>query len=332
MHVRNCLLVVQAALLFSGRAEAQRAVDAELFHPAMDGFGILSVERAETSPKWDFGFGFFFNYAHNPLRLSLYDDTIAKARTQTVMTRQFGFDFGAHLGLTSWLEAAVDIPLSAQTYGDAYGHPASAADTSATRTGFYAGEPYTNVSPPDAAPLDSRLSLKARLFRKRGFAVAAQALVTLPFGDEAAFLGSNGFSFSPLLVGDFTHGGLRLAVNFGAVVRASTRILDPHDVAANLTSPRLVLELGHEISWAAAIAYRFSRFVGAAAEITGLTPVGLSSGARADHTADVLGGLQIFPGHDLAISVGGGAGVIVSAARRDLFRTFAGITWTPESR
>ena len=328
MYVKRARLLLVAGFFMTGRAEAQRAVDAQLFHPAMDGFGIFSVERSETSAQWDFGLGLYLNYAHAPLRLSLYDEATQAPRLATVMSRAFAIDLGAHLGLTSWLELSVDVPLSVQAYGAAFGHPASAADPDATRTGFYAAEPYTNVGPPDAAPLDSRVAFKARLVRGRGFGLALQALCTLPFGDEAAFLGSNGFSFRPLLIGDYTHHGLRLAINFGAVIRQATTIVDPHDVATLVAAPRVVFELGHELTWSVAIAYRFSRYVGAAATVAGLSPVGVSR-TPADHTADVLLGLQLYPGRDLTLSVGGGAGVFPGASRRDLFRTFVGIAWAP---
>jgi hypothetical protein len=43
-------------LVVAGHAEAQRGVDGELFHPALDSYGIFTVERSQTSHQWDWGF------------------------------------------------------------------------------------------------------------------------------------------------------------------------------------------------------------------------------------------------------------------------------------
>ena len=58
-------------LLLSATAHAQRGIDAATFAPAMDGYGIFGTDRAQTSPAFDFGFQFHFDYASSPLRLSL---------------------------------------------------------------------------------------------------------------------------------------------------------------------------------------------------------------------------------------------------------------------
>ena len=92
-----------------------------------------------------------------------------------VMGWQAVMHFGFHLGLTDWLELVTDIPVSAQGYTAAYGNYGSAAssDIASARTGFYANSAFTNVPPPDAAPLDWRIGFKARVFRSGMFALAA---------------------------------------------------------------------------------------------------------------------------------------------------------------
>src|SRR5262249_46512910 len=138
-------------------AHAQRGIDTKLFQPALDSYGIFSVERAQTSHQWDFGFKLYVDYAANPLRLAMSDPATGRARTQTMIDNQVTLNFGAHLGLTDWLEGAIAIPISAQTYTAAYGNHGHADDVMITRTGFYAAAPYTNTPPPDAAPGDVRL-------------------------------------------------------------------------------------------------------------------------------------------------------------------------------
>ena len=325
-----CSLAVAGVVsLAPATAAAQRGVDAETFHPALDGYGIFTVERAQTAPQWSFGFKLFANYAANPLRLAMFDAAAMAPRRVAIMERQIALDFGADLGLTRWLELALDVPLSSQSYGDAYGHTGSAADPKVARTGFYAADRFTNVPPPDGGPLDARVALKARVVRAGPFGLALAAIVTVPFGDETAFLGDSDFTFRPLVIGDVTRGALTLAVNLGAIVRERTRVLDPHDVAAGVPDPRVLLEVGDELTYSIGAAYRVARLVGLAAELYGLEPLAVSREAVDDRTIDVLGGVQLFPMRSVAIAVGAGAGVIGAAARHDDFRVFCGITWSP---
>ena len=147
-HLRALVFVC----LVPATAAAQRGVDVEMFHPALDSYGIITVERSQTAAQWGFCFKLVANYAANPLRLDMFDATAMAPRRVAILERQVALDFGAHLGLTRWLELALDVPLSSQSYGDAYGHTGSAADPTVARTGFYVADRFTNVPPPDAGP------------------------------------------------------------------------------------------------------------------------------------------------------------------------------------
>jgi large repetitive protein len=332
-----------AVVAAGGSARAQRGVDSELFRPALDSYGIFTVDRAQTSHQWDWGFKLFIDYAQNPLRLNICPATCdctavtmsQKPGLSAVMGWQAVMHFGFHLGLTDWLELVADIPVSAEGYTAAYGTYGSAAsgDITTARTGFYANSGYTNVPPPDASALDWRIGFKARIFRAGMFALAASAVVTLPFGDDAAFLGDGGFTFRPTLIADVTKGPITAAINIGAIVRPETIVLAPNDPSG---SPgRTLIDVGHELTWSAGFAYRFVRWVGIAAEIYGLVPLVHSAptnnplDAGKDYTANVAGGFQFFPLKDISVGVGAGAGIIGSAMRHEDFRVFGGLTWAP---
>src|SRR6266511_1606079 len=114
------------AVVAAGRAHAQRGVDSELFRPALDSYGIFTVDRAQTSRQWDFGFKLFLNYAQNPLRLDMCPlsgscpaSTGSRPKLSNIIGYQAAINFGIHLGLTDWLEIVLDIPLSAQSYTSA---------------------------------------------------------------------------------------------------------------------------------------------------------------------------------------------------------------------
>jgi outer membrane protein OmpA-like peptidoglycan-associated protein len=321
--------IALAVLLTSGEARAQRGIDVELFRPALDTYGIFTVERAEVARPWTFGFKLFSNFAGNPFRLTMTDTTDPahlKAVSNVLLDWQAALDLGIQLGLTHWLEIAADLAVSAQSYTPAYGVPGSYGDPMLARTGFYAGQPFTNIGPPNAAPLDPRLAFKARIFRRGIFGLAAAAILTFPLGDHSAFLGDTNVTAQSKIIGDLTRGPITAAINFGAIIRAKTRIYDPYDLAANLPSPRLIADVGDELTWSVGLAYRFVHWVGIGAEAYGLIPV---VGDHRDFTADVLGGLQFFPSRSLVVAAGAGAGVITSADRRDLYRVFLGLSWAP---
>jgi len=194
-------LVVAAA---SGRARAQNGVDSELFRPALDSFGIFTVDRSQSSHARDWGFKLFVDYASNPLRLDICPASGACASSDgtkppltTVIGWQTVLHFGFHLGLTDWLELVADLPMSAQGYTAAFGDNGSFGSSMLQRTGFYAAQGFTNTPPPNAAAMDWRLGFKARLLRRHHFGLALAAIATLPFGDDAAFLGDSGFTFRP---------------------------------------------------------------------------------------------------------------------------------------
>jgi large repetitive protein len=330
---------------FSGSARAQLGVDSELFRPALDSYGIFTVERAQTSKQWDWGFKLFVDYAQNPLRLNICPatgDCPALGMSQrpaltAIMGWQAVMHFGFHLGLTDWLELVADIPVSAQGYTSNFGSYGQPGSPDLARTGFYAAQGYTNVPPPNAAAMDWRVGFKARLFRIGIFGMAIAAVATLPFGDDSAFLGDSGFNFRPTLIADITRGPITAALNVGAIIRPETIIHAPNDppgVLPGAATPRTLIDLGDELTWSAGVAYRFVHWVGVAGEVFGNLPLVTSDTSKTfdagkDFTVDVAGGFQFFPVRDVTIGVGAGAGVLPGSMRKDDFRVFGGISWAP---
>jgi outer membrane protein OmpA-like peptidoglycan-associated protein len=331
-------LSVGAWLLGATPARAQsfgsRGIDIQTFHPAVDGYGIFSVDRPETPGQWEFGFKFYSNFVSSPLRLSLPESaTSSLYARRAVVDWQAAFDLQAYMGLTDRLEFFLDIPMATQSLGNAYGvHTASAT------TGFYALDPTSNISATSAAPLDSRLGLKYRLLSKGNFALGVQALITLPFGAEAQFMGERSVTYQPKITAAARLGQLSLAANVGAVLRQDAEtVYDPYSIA-----PRPVLGLGHEVTASLGGAYRLNKFVSVGLEAYGALPVDRITDAVAvngtmqsftfnrDPYADVIGGFLFHPTADIAVSLGGGGGVLRNSERADSFRVFAGISWTPE--
>src|SRR3954447_14726565 len=96
--------IVLLVVLAAGAARAQRGVDAQLFHPALDGYGIFQVDRAETAHAWDFGFKLFANFAGSPLRARMTDRSDpmhARTLDRVLLDRQIALNLGVSLGLAS---------------------------------------------------------------------------------------------------------------------------------------------------------------------------------------------------------------------------------------
>jgi large repetitive protein len=340
MRVRALRLGLFLAIAVApAAAHAQLGVDAQLFHPALDSYGICTVDRSEVSHPWDFGFKLALDLAGNPLRLDMTDPTdpthVATQRN-VLMGSRMTVDLGAHVGLTRWLELVLAVPFSAQSYTAAFGTQGTYADggagvTSVPRTGFYAAERLTNIPPPNVAANDMRVGFKARLAQAGMFGIGAAAVLTVPIGDSSAFLGDSSLTVQPKVIADLTRGPITAAINVGAVLRKETVIYDPYDLSSiashTYAGPaRVLVDVGSELTYSLGFAYHFVRWMGFGAELTGLVPL---VGVKKDFTGDVLAGLQIFPKHNLALAVGAGTNVFASAARRDDYRAFLGLSWTP---
>ncbi|MSP61177.1 MAG: hypothetical protein EXR72_12695 [Myxococcales bacterium] len=313
-----------------GSARAQRGVATETFRPAVDGYGIFTVERAEVGKQWDFGFRLLVDYAHQPLRLNMKDGTGTPFR-YAVMTYQLTAHLGLHMSLADWLELAIVAPVSAQGYGQVYG----SIDDPLHPTGFYAGASPTNVGAPNAAPQDTRVALKLAIPRLGPVGIAVIAEATLPFGDESAFLGDRGFTFRPTAVIDLTLGKFTAALNAGYVLRQQTFVLEPQDTSAKRRPAATLIEVDDELAFSVGAAYRIIPLLGIGAEVYGLFPLATAAAspertaAAPDRVLDALAGLHLFPGRDLTIAVGGGAGLLPLSSRHDTFRVFVGLSWAP---
>ncbi|HEX2574441.1 MAG TPA: thrombospondin type 3 repeat-containing protein [Polyangia bacterium] len=346
------VLVLMVLWLAAVPAAAQRGIDIETFRPTFDGYGLFTVERAATGRPWDVGFKLWSDYARTPLSLRIKTEVGGQALDRAILDYQVAAHLGAHLSLADWAEIALVVPVSAQTYTAAYGSNAPRrvgglpGQVDVLRpTGFYVADARTNVPPPNAAPLDTRIALKLATRRLGPVGLGLILGGTIPFGDDTAFLGDRGFTFRPVGIIDFTpFRGFVAAVNVGYVLRRHTVVLDPYDVVGGCpppggpqrTCPATLLEVDDELTYNVGLGYRITPVVGLVAEVYGLVPLLLPGnppdrgpGPR-DHVLDVLGGLQLYPKGSFQIVVGAGGGVLESH-RRDAFRLFAGITWTPSA-
>jgi outer membrane protein OmpA-like peptidoglycan-associated protein len=331
------VLVPLALLAFPGRVHAQRAIDANLFKPALDPYGIFTVDRAQTAQQWDFGFKVATSYADDPLKLDL-NQTGTTSATNIVGYRLVT-DLQFNFGLTDWLQVSADAPLARQQLTAGYGARNAGMCDPVTNicksTGFYAADPQSNVVAPSVQPMDTRVALKASLLQRKTFGIGIAVIGSLPFGDPRTF-GSSGTTVEPKLILDKTLGHLGVALNVGAAFRHRSTVYDPYLETGTPSTLSQVLSVGDEVTAGLGLSYRAGAHFGAGLEVIGLSPFGSTSCpamapecVTGDRTGEVLGGLMYIPNGELGISVGGGHSLLPAAHRRDDGMLFLTLSWAP---
>src|SRR5512140_3517819 len=114
MRTRGKYLIglLWAASATAARADTPRGVDAQMFRPSLDSYGIFTVDSAQAGKQWDFGFKLMANYAQAPLTTDMPGVAGEKDK---LLNFDATFDFGAHLailqGKHSGLELGFDVPI-----------------------------------------------------------------------------------------------------------------------------------------------------------------------------------------------------------------------------
>jgi outer membrane protein OmpA-like peptidoglycan-associated protein len=328
-------------------ALADQGIDAQLFMPSLDGFGLFSLERTRTARQWDFGLRLGVHYAEAPLKLKV-EHIDAPTDRDTVLDQQIAVNLGLSLGLTDNLTFAFEVPLQKQPLGKGYGEPGKYQQVEADRqnvgTGFFSVRPSQNPNPSENTPGDVRLALKYRLLTgKVGMAILG--VVYVPFGDEDVFAGSASFTAEPKLIVDRNLGDKGyVAFNAGARLRegvlARTRAVDgtTHIVENMNGLPiyRPLLFVGSEAVVAMGGRFALNSRVSVGGEITMLVPLPIDENEdctgdckNGDMTGDAIGGVFFELTPDATLGLGGGLGLIPGAARHDSFRVVSTLSWMP---
>jgi outer membrane protein OmpA-like peptidoglycan-associated protein len=345
------VLVLMLGFPRAALAQKTHEMDAHFFRPALFSGGIFALDRAAKPTQYQPGFGFYFNYASSPLRMTFPQEQLRPGAfelgEQEILESTMAFNLQAQFAFTSWLELALDLPVARHSYVT---NPAEDVDEG--YEALSAGDLTTTLPTTEVAPLDLRVGLKLAFLERAGFSLALGLIGTLPFGDEEILAGDKGFSFQPRLLAGFDRGSLGVVANVGYTIRERHVILwdDPETKIAKAVP---LLGIDDELSFGVGAAYQFHRYIGVGAELIGAVPLSLGSYdvvARetkldakgvpyeevTEETVDlpgstvmeVLGGLIFAPLEGLNVAVGGGVGV-TGDERKVGWRTFVGFSWLP---
>jgi outer membrane protein OmpA-like peptidoglycan-associated protein len=284
-----------------GQAVGAEGLDSERFRPAMDSQGVITTEGGQGEESGDLNVGIILHYSRNPLVVTSGNDVI-----RSLVSDRLAGDFIVSMGMTDWLTLGVDVP--AIFYQDG------------TMLELNTG---ADMGLSSAALGDIRVSPKFTILREKSHFVslALAVPVSLPSGDDGAFLGSKSVTVSPTLALS-THlvdERLLLALNIGAWLMPEEA--DYRD-----------LEVGHELFYRLGAGFRFTDDWWALAELfAGGRIETLGKNKPNEAPMEWLVGLRWQGPWDLTFSAGGGGGLLPGWGTPN-FRFFMGLTWSPRVR
>ncbi len=323
-------VLVTCTSLSGARAnDRNRSADPQILKPAMDHFGIFSVESGRLVEPLQWGFQLTFHTNNEPMSLSLRD--APEGGTVPVVDQSLIVTLQTYLGLASFLQLNLEITVVRQWLGSAF----SLSDPN----GFLANEPLSNTTRwvPTVVAGDMRLGLKFGLLSTKGFHLAVLTILTVPRGDETYMAGERSWAGEGRLAISFTRGPVTLAANAGYLLRQEQQILEPVDYATSSTRT-VMLEIDDEITWGVGAGFALTSYITVGMEIYGRVPVQVKG--HADLPMEVLGGLTFRVSPDVSISLAGGGGLgrylemdqIRPQGRSTRWSLYTSISFSPMSR
>lgn len=281
-------------LAFSGAAHAATSIDSISFKFAPDQGYYLTTEQTQTLGKWGYAFGLETEYTKG----SIVAVNAAGVRIRDVIDGQIDMQLGAALGLCDWLNVGLNV--SMVPYQQFNTVATGAADNGA-RMG------------------DMRLSFKARIVDPTRYPVglAIVPFMTIPTGNDAHFVGE----------GNVTGGGVlaletpRIANRFSAVLNVGAQA----SPSANLSSGTSV---GSRFLVGTAFNVAVIKPVQLIAELTGWTPFS-HFWEQNSRNLEVNGAVRVIPTKGLAVTAGGGSGLLKAIGAPD-YRVFAAVSYRKE--
>jgi outer membrane protein OmpA-like peptidoglycan-associated protein len=345
-------------------AEPDSGVDAQLYRPALDPFGVLSLDGARGLVKHDFSLKVGIGFGQDPLRVAVPgigpNEFTNDTEADSVLKRVITANITAAFALSDRLSFGFDVGVIRTDTDDGYGKRGLYSDDApAPSSGLISLRPLSNIDPSGnfedqglSGPTDARLGIKYRLLTGN-FGAALITSLFVPFGDEEMFLGDADLVFEPRLALELGLGKLRLIGNLAAKLRKRT-VLEAFNYrieGPDAASP--VLDLGSELVSGGGVVLELLPQLSASAEATMFTPLPaslswgdctLNDGRDCDALADddyygdvgygdlalqVLGGINFRASTDTTIAVAGGRSAFLGDGRGETLRLMVGINWQP---
>ena len=315
MRALKILLPLAAAVALSAPALAQETnedgVDVELFRPASDSMGYLSVPSADTLGNLQAEAAFWMNYANDPVivtdangnRVAASPDADGEAGNGLIDDRLTGHLL-LGMGITKWSSLTVDLPVTLFQDG-------------VTPSTLGASGGPTAITGGGLGDLRVIPKLTALHSEDGPVGLAVILPVGIPTGDPATLTGEQGVSVSPQVVLELSDGTVRrqeyrwrVAFTGGYRVREAGRVRD--------------VRVGSAATWGIAGGIAPGEIIEIMAEIHG--EVGGSRFSQLP--AEGLVGLKLLPTEWTALHLGGGSAILPGIGAPD-YRVVAGLSVVP---
>ncbi len=285
-----------ASLLIFSIWLPQRAVhaaasfDSLSFKPATDQGYYLTVEQSQTLGQWGYAVGLMTEFSND----SVIASTATGARIRDVIEFQVANQLGGAVGLFDWLNAGLLV--SFVPY-----HQFNAVTTGISDNGGKMG--------------DIRLNFKGRILNNEKYPVgiALVPFVTFPTGSDSHFVGNGKVTGGAMLVVDsprvFSE-RFSAALNIGAQIRSGAAL-------SSGTS------LDDQFLIGAGVNYEVTEDVQLIAEVNGWTPLE-NFWKNNVRNLEGNGAVRYFPIPGLALTAGGGTGILDAIGAPD-WRVFVGV-------
>jgi OOP family OmpA-OmpF porin len=318
-------------LLPAGAAaqESGGSIDLQLFRPAMDSKGYITLNSSQPLGHLDLSFGLVTTYARSPISFvkettgsNFWCDDRASACTGSSdnltqskyhVENLFTANLIAAIGLFKRFEVGLGLPLTIWN-GDTDPSPANDGSDDGSFDGQGVG--------------DLGLHLKGRILNtsKHPVGLGVATSVYFPTGDDTKFLGTGAFTIAPSVIVDkeFFDGRLSLAVNVGVRIRAgeagawedekrtcqtfnSTNKSDPKVPCGTMISMQAGSHLYYGIG---AAFYLVPQRLSLVAEIIGQTGFdGMFDGGKYNSAHEILAGLKVYLARNSYFAIGAGRGL-----------------------
>jgi OmpA-OmpF porin, OOP family len=321
-------LIAAAAGFASSAAQAQLTnapIDLQIFQPAMDSKGFITLNSSATLGQGDVSFGLVTTYSRRPLSFTgtMQLGNPAQANSFTIdnlitpsLQAAVGFTSLSHIGL----ELGIVLPLSVMS---GRGNPSDPGPTSAANDGHEFTFTKQGLG-------DLQIHPKIRLLNatRGGLGFAIIPSIVLGTGDKNAFFGEGQTIFQPTAVIDTELGYLgrfRAALNGGMRIRGHKSVFvddaassfPPNGrtfqgVAGN-TNTNQGLEIGNEVVGGIGLSYgivpQTFDVVGELYGVMGLNSNKLdpvAGNSKLGPTAEAIGGIKLYLARNSFFEVGGG--------------------------
>jgi hypothetical protein len=274
--------------------------NAQTYHPALGPDNTFSVESTLMPRQFWPMASVFFEYANQPIRLTIQPSGELYAATVTGM-------FTAHLmpgiGLTRWMSVALDLPV-------------------VLYQGFDSRTPTSDVPllPTTAGLGDLRIMTKFRLINNEngGFGLAATPEFSLPTGSVNSLRGEGTFGIEPRLAADYRFkNGIFIALNLGFFIRTYNT-----DVDFGLVRKT------HELRYGLGLGIPVSKAFSLLGELVGAASFDRLAGGPFYTPLEGYVGARYTSKSGFEVAVGGGSGMVNAVGSPNL-RLMLSLSYTP---